>query len=126
MAPPARPPGVMCSPLALASSCSVTPAAPFPARLLACFRRLVDGRGAPVGPQRVWLSTSWVPGLAMSRALGDAVAHSVGVSSGACVCACVPVPVPAPCQCPVLCMRPSVWPAGMLPVSRQIVASLDG
>lgn len=44
--------------------------------------RLVDQRGIPVGPDRVWLSTSWVPGLAMSRALGDGVAHSVGVSSG--------------------------------------------
>ncbi|KAL4419376.1 hypothetical protein ABPG77_002903 [Micractinium sp. CCAP 211/92] len=43
--------------------------------------RLVDQRGLPVGPDRVWLSTSWVPGLAMSRALGDAVAHTVGVSS---------------------------------------------
>ncbi|PSC69217.1 phosphatase 2C [Micractinium conductrix] len=43
--------------------------------------RLVDQRGIPVGPDRVWLSTSWVPGLAMSRALGDGVAHSVGVSS---------------------------------------------
>lgn len=43
--------------------------------------RLVDHRGQPVGPDRVWLPTSWVPGLAMSRALGDAVAHSVGVSS---------------------------------------------
>jgi hypothetical protein len=35
-----------------------------------------------VGPQRVWLRDSWVPGLAMSRAIGDAVAHSVGVSPG--------------------------------------------
>ncbi|EFN51169.1 hypothetical protein CHLNCDRAFT_55285 [Chlorella variabilis] len=42
---------------------------------------LSDQRGQPVGPQRVWLADSWVPGLAMSRALGDAVAHTVGVSS---------------------------------------------
>lgn len=54
------------------------------ARIAACggrVERLVDQRGLPVGPDRVWLSGSWVPGLAMSRALGDAVAHSVGVSS---------------------------------------------
>ncbi|KAI3431854.1 hypothetical protein D9Q98_010606 [Chlorella vulgaris] len=43
--------------------------------------RLQDHRGNPVGPQRVWLADSWVPGLAMSRAMGDAVAHSVGVTS---------------------------------------------
>ena len=41
--------------------------------------RLSDGFGREVGPQRVWLPSSWVPGLAMSRALGDFVAHSVGV-----------------------------------------------
>ncbi len=33
------------------------------------------------GPQRVWLGHMDAPGLAMSRSLGDAVAHSVGVSS---------------------------------------------
>lgn len=43
--------------------------------------RLSDSRGQPVGPARVWLGESWVPGLAMSRALGDIVAHSAGVSS---------------------------------------------
>ena len=41
--------------------------------------RLVDGDGREIGPFRVWLSDSWIPGLAMSRALGDIVAHSVGV-----------------------------------------------
>jgi len=41
--------------------------------------RLSDNFGREVGPQRVWLPSSWVPGLAMSRALGDFVAHSVGV-----------------------------------------------
>ncbi|KAL4531868.1 hypothetical protein Ndes2437B_g02304 [Nannochloris sp. 'desiccata'] len=41
--------------------------------------RLSDGYGREVGPQRVWLPSSWVPGLAMTRALGDFVAHSVGV-----------------------------------------------
>ncbi|KAG1662755.1 hypothetical protein FOA52_006780 [Chlamydomonas sp. UWO 241] len=43
--------------------------------------RLVDETGEPMGPHRVWLQSAWIPGLAMSRALGDAVAHSVGVSS---------------------------------------------
>ena len=35
----------------------------------------------PVGPQRVWLKDQDMPGLAMSRSLGDQVAHSIGVSS---------------------------------------------
>jgi len=43
--------------------------------------RLVDSTGRPVGPPRVWLQSVWVPGLAMSRALGDQLAHHVGVSS---------------------------------------------
>ena len=43
--------------------------------------RLSDGYGREVGPHRVWLAGAWVPGLAMSRALGDFVAHSVGVSA---------------------------------------------
>ena len=34
-----------------------------------------------MGPYRVWLQCAWVPGLAMSRALGDTLAHRVGVSS---------------------------------------------
>mmetsp|Transcript_7829 Transcript_7829/g.11875 ORF Transcript_7829/g.11875 Transcript_7829/m.11875 type:complete len:437 (+) Transcript_7829:61-1371(+) len=33
------------------------------------------------GPARVWLRDADVPGLAMSRSLGDVVAHSAGVSS---------------------------------------------
>jgi len=33
------------------------------------------------GPARVWLAKIDIPGLAMSRSLGDTVAHSVGVSS---------------------------------------------
>lgn len=41
--------------------------------------RLMDGDGNEVGPHRVWMGRSRVPGLAMSRALGDLVAHSVGV-----------------------------------------------
>ena len=40
-----------------------------------------DNDNAPLGPQRVWLLEQDMPGLAMSRSLGDVLAHSVGVSS---------------------------------------------
>lgn len=43
--------------------------------------RLVDEAGQPMGPDRVWLQYAWIPGLAMSRALGDVLAHQVGVIS---------------------------------------------
>lgn len=43
--------------------------------------RLVDEHGEPIGPPRVWLQYAWIPGLAMSRALGDKIAHQVGVIS---------------------------------------------
>ena len=33
------------------------------------------------GPARVWLSDMDIPGLAMSRSIGDTVAHSAGVIS---------------------------------------------
>jgi hypothetical protein len=39
----------------------------------------LDADGKPVGPARVWLKTQNIPGLAMSRSLGDIVAHTVGV-----------------------------------------------
>lgn len=39
----------------------------------------MDTEGNPVGPARVWLKNQNIPGLAMSRSLGDVVAHSVGV-----------------------------------------------
>lgn len=35
----------------------------------------------PMGPQRVWVKDENFPGLAMSRSLGDTVAHAVGVTS---------------------------------------------
>lgn len=38
-----------------------------------------DENGNPAGPARVWLKNQDLPGLAMSRSLGDAVAASVGV-----------------------------------------------
>lgn len=43
--------------------------------------RLLDENGKRVGPYRVWNATGQVPGLAMSRSLGDRVAHSAGVSA---------------------------------------------
>lgn len=43
-------------------------------------QRMYDSiSGREVGPARVWLRSSWVPGLAMSRVIGDTVAHGVGV-----------------------------------------------
>lgn len=42
-----------------------------------------DWRGRFSGPQRVWVKNINSPGLAMSRSVGDTVAHSVG-------CACEP------------------------------------
>jgi serine/threonine protein phosphatase PrpC len=38
-----------------------------------------DQNGDPMGPMRVWIQAEDVPGLAMSRSLGDKVAQSVGV-----------------------------------------------
>jgi serine/threonine protein phosphatase PrpC len=37
--------------------------------------------GQNLGPMRVWLMEQDAPGLAMSRSLGDYIAHSVGVSA---------------------------------------------
>ena len=39
----------------------------------------LDENGNNFGPERVWIKTDDVPGLAMSRSFGDEVAHSVGV-----------------------------------------------
>jgi serine/threonine protein phosphatase PrpC len=38
-----------------------------------------DEEGNPLGPARVWLKNEDIPGLAMSRSIGDLVAASVGV-----------------------------------------------
>lgn len=43
---------------------------------VACFK---DARNKAVGPSRVWLKNSQVPGLAMSRSFGDEVATWAGV-----------------------------------------------
>jgi serine/threonine protein phosphatase PrpC len=51
-------------------------------RIMQCNGRVEsyqDENGNPVGPARVWLKNQDLPGLAMSRSLGDAVAASVGV-----------------------------------------------
>jgi serine/threonine protein phosphatase PrpC len=40
-----------------------------------------DENGDPLGPARVWLQEHQLPGLAMSRSLGDSVAASVGVTA---------------------------------------------
>lgn len=37
--------------------------------------------GMHVGPKRVWLATQDLPGLSMTRALGDQVGATVGVSA---------------------------------------------
>lgn len=39
-----------------------------------------DWRGRFSGPQRIWVKNINSPGLAMSRSIGDTVAHSVGCS----------------------------------------------
>ena len=53
-------------------------------RIVSCNGRVDPFRepnGDPIGPARVWLRTENVPGLAMSRSIGDLVASSVGVTA---------------------------------------------
>ena len=40
----------------------------------------IDYNGEPIGPLRVWLKYDDIPGLAMTRSLGDGLAQKVGVS----------------------------------------------
>lgn len=40
-----------------------------------------DYNGDPLGPARVWLKHENIPGLAMSRSIGDKIATQVGVTS---------------------------------------------
>jgi serine/threonine protein phosphatase PrpC len=35
----------------------------------------------PIGPLRVWLKSEEIPGLAMTRSMGDKLAHSVGCTA---------------------------------------------
>ena len=43
--------------------------------------KLADDFGHPLGPYRVWKKNGNLPGLAMSRSIGDRVAHEIGVIS---------------------------------------------
>lgn len=43
--------------------------------------KLADEMGRPVGPYRVWKKKGNLPGLAMSRSIGDRIAHDIGVIS---------------------------------------------
>jgi hypothetical protein len=41
-----------------------------------CTRGRIHGEdGEDIGPLRVWLQHAWMPGLAMTRALGDGLAR---------------------------------------------------
>ena len=43
-------------------------------------KQLIDPRsGKSTGPERIWLNNSEIPGLEISRSLGDNLAHSIGV-----------------------------------------------
>lgn len=44
---------------------------------ISCFS---DYNGEPIGPLRVWLKYDDIPGLAMTRSLGDGLAQKVGVT----------------------------------------------
>jgi hypothetical protein len=50
-------------------------------------QRLVDNLGNNIGPYRVWEKDTNVPGLAMSRSIGDMIAKGLGVISEP-VCTC--------------------------------------
>ena len=53
-------------------------------RILACLGRIMPYftlDGTPAGPCRVWLQNENIPGLAMSRSVGDMIAATVGVTS---------------------------------------------
>ena len=43
------------------------------------FDLFLDEEGCDIGPLRVWLHETDIPGLAMTRSLGDGVAATVGV-----------------------------------------------
>lgn len=43
--------------------------------------RVTNSNGLPIGPYRVWKRKGTLPGLAMSRSLGDKLAHEIGVIS---------------------------------------------
>ena len=41
---------------------------------------IIGPQGQYLGPDRVWMLNEDTPGLAMSRSLGDGLAHTLGVS----------------------------------------------
>jgi serine/threonine protein phosphatase PrpC len=41
----------------------------------------LNSEGKPVGPERVWLADENIPGLAMTRSIGDSISKVVGVTS---------------------------------------------
>ncbi|OMJ92965.1 hypothetical protein SteCoe_4186 [Stentor coeruleus] len=43
--------------------------------------KIIDDLGQPIGPYRVWSKKIHLPGLAMSRSIGDRFAHEIGVVS---------------------------------------------
>lgn len=43
--------------------------------------RVTNDKGQPIGPYRIWRRRGNGPGLAMSRSIGDSVAHEIGVIS---------------------------------------------
>lgn len=45
------------------------------------FFTILDENGKSLGPNRVWMKSVNIPGLAMSRSLGDTVASEIGVIS---------------------------------------------
>lgn len=52
-------------------------------RIVSCGGRVepfTDSNGKPVGPLRIWLKNEEIPGLAMSRSIGDIVACRAGVN----------------------------------------------
>ena len=58
-------------------------------------RRLQTESGESVGPHRVWLGNVWLPGLAMSRAMGDTMARRCFPSHcmhSCCDCSCQVLP----------------------------------
>jgi serine/threonine protein phosphatase PrpC len=44
-------------------------------------QQLTNDQGARVGPYRVWKKTGTLPGLSMSRSIGDAIGKTIGVIS---------------------------------------------
>jgi len=41
---------------------------------------IIGPQGQYLGPDRVWMAVKDTPGLAMSRSLGDGLAHTCGVT----------------------------------------------